>query len=220
MKLIERLKADAAPQWTDYTRHAFVDLLGNGTLPQACFRHYLVQDYLFLIQFARAYALCVYKSPDVADMRQGLEGVKAILDVELDLHVEFCGSWGMTRVDIENAPEDTPTMAYTRFVLDAGMSGDLLDLQVALAPCILGYADIGAYLAGAGGDRSDNAYRRWIQEYSGEAYQEVAEAFSDWLERTGERYLTGYRYPKLLSLFEKACRLESDFWQMGLDVNA
>ena len=135
----------------DYTRHAFVeDTRQLGTLPLEAFKHYLVQDYLFLIQFARAYALGVYKSPSLADMRHSLEGVKAILDVELDLHIELCGRWGMDRArKSRQAPEDTPTMAYTRFVLDAGMSGDLLDLQAALAPCVIGYAEIGETAAAA-----------------------------------------------------------------------
>ena len=163
MSLFERLKADAGPQWSDYTRHEFVQQLGAGTLPLSCFKHYLVQDYLFLIQFARAYALGVYKSPSVADMRQSLEGVKAILDDELDLHVEMCRSWGMERDMIEQAPEDTPTMAYTRFVLDAGMAGDLLDLQAALAPCVIGYAEIGARLTAEGCDTDRNPYARWIR---------------------------------------------------------
>lgn len=218
MTLFERLKADAAPQWADYTRHAFVEDLGAGTLPLACFRHYLVQDYLFLIQFARAYALGVYKSHSVSDMRQSLEGVKAILDVELDLHLELCGSWGMDRASIEAAPEDTPTMAYTRFVLDAGMAGDLLDLQAALAPCVIGYAEIGARLAATGCDSDANPYQRWIREYAGKAYQDLAGDFARWMDDTGAQVLTESRYPRVLSLFEKACRLESDFWQMGLNA--
>jgi len=217
MSIFERLKSDAAPQWADYTHHEFVGQLGDGTLPAQCFRHYMVQDYLFLIQFARAYALGVYKSPSVSDMRQSLDGVKAILDVELELHIEVCERWGLTRADIESAPEDTPTMAYTRFVLDAGMSGDLLDLQAALAPCILGYAEIGARLkAEVNGGGAENPYRRWIDEYSGEAYQDIADGFATWFDRKAYETLTEHRYPRVLSLFEKACRLESDFWQMGL----
>lgn len=218
MQLFERLKADAAPQWAAYTEHAFVDQLGGGTLPLTAFKHYLVQDYLFLIQFARAYALGIYKSPSVDDMRQSLEGVKAILDVELDLHLELCSSWGMSRDDIESAPEDTPTMAYTRFVLDAGMAGDLLDLQVALAPCIIGYAEIGAALHKAGAATDGNPYTRWINEYGGEAYQDLARGFGEWMDQTASIYLTEARYPRLSSLFEKAARLEADFWQMGLDA--
>jgi len=220
MTLFDRLKADAAPQWAAYTRHAFVSQLGEGTLPQACFRHYLVQDYLFLIQFARAYALGVYKSPSLADMRQSLLGVKAILDVELDLHLEMCGGWGMSREEIETAPEDTPTMAYTRFVLDAGMAGDLLDLQAALAPCVIGYAEIGARLAEDGCARGENPYSRWIEEYAGDAYQELSKGFIAWIDATAGQVLTEQRYPRVLSLFEKACRLESDFWQMGLNAKS
>ncbi|WP_306148680.1 MULTISPECIES: thiaminase II [unclassified Roseibium] len=218
MKLFERLKADAAPQWASYVDHEFVRKLGRGDLPLSAFKHYLVQDYLFLIQFARAYALGIYKSPTVGDMRQSLEGVKAILDVELDLHLELCGSWGMTRENIESAPEDTPTMAYTRFVLDAGMSGDLLDLQAALAPCVIGYAEIGATLIKAGTATDSNPYSRWIQEYGSDAYQDLAKGFAEWIDATGDVYLTDARYPRLLSLFEKASRLEADFWQMGLDA--
>ena len=218
MKIFERLKADAAPQWADYVDHSFVRQLGTGELPLEAFKHYLVQDYLFLIQFARAYALGIYKSPSVDDMQQSLEGVKAILDVELDLHLELCGSWGMSRSDIESAPEGTPTMAYTRFVLDAGMAGDLLDLQAALAPCIIGYAEIGAALKNKGSATEDNPYTRWINEYGSDEYQELAQGFAEWMDKTAEVYLTEARYPRLSSLFEKASRLESGFWQMGLDA--
>lgn len=218
MTLFERLKADAAPQWADYTRHHFVRQLGDGSLPEAAFRHYLVQDYLFLLQFARAYALGVYKSPSLADMRFSLDGLKAILEVELDLHVGLCEGWGMSRADLQAAPEDTQTMAYTRFVLDAGMAGDLLDLQAALAPCILGYADIGARLLAATGEGTQTDYRRWIEEYGGEDYQKVAADFQSWFEATAADVMTPARYPRVLAIFEKACRLESDFWQMGLDA--
>ena len=64
--LFERLKADCAEDWHDYTHHEFVEGLGRGDLPLAAFQDYLVQDYLFLIQFARAYALSIYKSRSLA----------------------------------------------------------------------------------------------------------------------------------------------------------
>ena len=68
--LFARLRADCAEEWRAYTHHAFVAALGRGTLELAAFRSYLVQDYLYLIQYARAYALAVYKDPDVAGMRR------------------------------------------------------------------------------------------------------------------------------------------------------
>src|SRR5690606_16656978 len=83
MSLFDRLKSAAADDWNAYVDHAFVRGLGDGSLPQAAFRNYLVQDYLFLVQFARAHALAAYKSRTLADMRAAREGLAAILD-EID----------------------------------------------------------------------------------------------------------------------------------------
>ena len=60
MDLFDRLKAAALPDWNAYVDHRFVRQMGEGTLPEPVFRTYLVQDYLFLIQFARAWALAAY----------------------------------------------------------------------------------------------------------------------------------------------------------------
>ena len=52
MSFFERLKTGAFAEWRAYTEHPFTAGLADGTLPEVAFRHYLVQDYLFLIEFA------------------------------------------------------------------------------------------------------------------------------------------------------------------------
>ena len=218
--LFERLKTDCLKDWQSYTHHPFVEQMGEGTLPEPAFRDYLVQDYLFLIQFARAYALSIYKSRSLSEMRNGLEGLKAILDVEMDLHVRLCAGWGISSDELEATPEKGETVAYTRFVLDAGNAGDLLDLYVALAPCMIGYGEIGSRLAGDKGPLSadDNPYAEWINEYSSIAYQEIAQATVENLDHLASEMMTESRYPRLKKLFAAASRLEADFWQMGLNA--
>src|SRR5258705_3961115 len=154
MSFFERLKAAASAEWRAYTEHPFTEGLADGSLAEAAFRHYLVQDYLFLIEFARAYALSVYKSPSLADMREAAAGLSAILDVEMNLHVKLCAGWGLSAADLEQAPPAVEMLAYTRYVLDAGMRGDLLALKVALAPCVIGYAEIATRLARQPGARA------------------------------------------------------------------
>jgi thiaminase (transcriptional activator TenA) len=218
MDIFDRLKAAAAAEWQSYVDHAFVRQMGAGTLPQAAFRTYLMQDYLFLIQFARAYALATYKSRTVDDIRAAQAGLAAILD-EMELHVRLCGRWGLSPQDIERAGEHQATVAYTRFVLDCGAAGDLLDLHVALAPCVIGYAEIGRNLTPQGIDAlDDHPYREWIAEYAGEAYQGVAAQARRHLDGLATRAMTERRFEELAALFGKASRLEADFWQMGLDA--
>ncbi|MFA0675258.1 TenA family protein, partial [Vibrio sp. 10N.222.51.A6] len=158
--------------WQDYTEHDFVKTLANGTLAQPCFLHYLKQDFLFLKQYARAYALAIYKAKTLADMRRALPSVHALLDSEISHHVTYCGQWGLTESDLENESEDFGTVAYTRYVLDAGMTGDLVDLYTALAPCSLGYAVIGkALLESSDTVLEGNPYASWLQLYGGEEFQ-------------------------------------------------
>jgi thiaminase/transcriptional activator TenA len=216
MSFFERLKAQASVEWRAYAEHPFTEAMANGSLPEAAFRHYLVQDYLFLIEFARAYALSVYKSPTLADMREGAAGLSAILDVEMDLHVKLCLGWGLSTADLEAAPPAPEMLAYTRYVLDAGMRGDLLALKVALAPCVIGYAEIASRLAARpGANAPDNPYRVWIGEYAGAPYQEVAANARVHLDRLAARYATPAREAELAAIFKEATRLEADFWEMG-----
>lgn len=216
MTVFEQLKAAAHAEWVAYTEHPFTNAMADGTLPQVAFRHYLVQDYLFLIEFARAYALSLYKSPSLADMREAASGISAILDVEMQLHVKLCSEWGLSPDDLERAPAAPEMLAYTRYVLDAGMRGDLLSLKIALAPCVIGYAEIATRLAQKPGALDpSNPYRVWIGEYAGSAYQAVAAKAAAHIDDLHSRYATPARQPELIAVFSEATRLEAEFWEMG-----
>jgi len=214
----EWLKGEADAEWRAYVEHPFTTAMADGSLPQPAFRRYLVQDYLFLIEFARAYALAAYKAPQLSDMREAAAALSAILDVEMNLHVKLCAGWGLSPDDLERAPPAPEMLAYTRYVLDTGMRGDLLGLKVALAPCVIGYAEIGNRLAATAGVGAENPYRVWIDEYAGAAYQEVARKARADLDRLAERYATPARETELLAIFKEATRLEADFWEMGWRV--
>jgi thiaminase/transcriptional activator TenA len=217
LDLFSHLRDACADEWRAYTDHAFVRGLSDGTLPETCFRHYLGQDYLFLIHFARAYALAAYKADNLSDIRQAAAGLFAIIDVEMALHVEFCAGWGLDEDEMAALPEAEETMAYTRYVLEKGVQGDLLDLHVALAPCVLGYAEIGRALAECPTAHIEaNPYTPWIDMYASDEYQAVAADEQATMNRLmAERGGPG-RLPSLTETFRQATRLEAAFWEMGM----
>jgi len=219
MALFARLKAAAAEQWECYVQHDFVRMLGEGSLPEPAFRFFLMQDYLYLIQYARAHALAAYKARTLADIRAAKDALAALVDVEIHLHLRMCKRWGLEAADVEATPEHPATVAYTRYMLDVGMSGDLLDLHVALIPCTLGYAEIGRRLAPNGVQALDpeHPYREWIGEYGGDAFQQMAAESRVRLDALAQRYSGEQRLDELAHIFATAARLEADFWQMGLD---
>ncbi len=208
----------AAPDWNAYTRHAFVQGLGDGTLPRAAFLNYLVQDYLFLIQFSRAWALAVVKAGDLDEMRACAATVHVLLDHEMSLHVQTCAAAGIDTDAMLRTPEAITNIAYTRYVLDAGLSGDFLDLLAALMPCVLGYGEIGARLAAEAAP--DTPYRDWIDTYAGADYQDACQQAGALLDgailrRLGEQPQTSPRWQQLITRFATATRLEAGFWDLG-----
>jgi thiaminase/transcriptional activator TenA len=115
-------------------------------------------------------------------------------------------------------PEDPANMAYTRYVLERGLAGDGLDLAVALAPCIVGYAEVAAFLLSSPDTiLDDNPYREWIETYADEDYQDVAWGHASHLDRLMAARGGPGRIAALSKTFHDATRLEIGFWQMGVD---
>src|SRR6266481_7448993 len=217
--LFHRLRAASGAIWPAYTRHDFVLSLARGDLPEAAFRRYLVQDYLFLLHFARAWGLAVYKSETLAEMRRAQSLATATLETEIGLHIEYCRGWGLSEAAMVEESEALETIAYTRFVLDRGLAGDRLDLEVALAPCIVGYAEIATERMADPATRHDgNPYREWLDMYAGAEYQSLARDAEAALDEQFARRGGEGRFASLAANFATAAQLESDFWRMGLEA--
>jgi len=205
--------------WHAYTNHAFVKRLGDGSLPQEAYIRYLIQDYIFLVHFSRAWALAVVKSETLSEMKLASATVDALVNIEMKHHVDICAGYGIDEQTLFDATEEPENLAYTRFVLDAGLSGDLVDLLAALAPCIFGYGEIGARLAKHAS--SDNPYAEWIETYASDTYQQVCVEVGELIDaalvrRIGSDFGDSPRWERLTERFVTASRLEAGFWNMAL----
>ena len=207
----------AGAEWDRYVTHDFVRQLAAGSLPRDSFLHYLQQDYVFLLHFARSWSLVFAKSDRLSEMRAASSIAHGLLNGEMPLHVEICGREGISEEMLERTPESPANMAYTRYVQATGYSGDILDLLAALAPCVFGYGEIGMTHAQSGGPYGD-----WTATYGGADYQRVCRevgALTDAaLEaRLGPDWPALPRAATLARHFTQATQLEVGFWQMGLD---
>ena len=173
--------------------------MGDGTLPVQNFKYYMIQDYLFLVQFARANALSAYKSSSLKDIGRSVQQV-VTLQEEIKLHIDFCKEYGLEEADIIGQEEDqgtappmlhwqrstdtnAATTAYTRYVLDIGQSQDWLALQVALLPCLIGYGIIARRLHDDPQTvREGSRYWEWIKQYVGQEYVDAMMRGSDLIE--------------------------------------
>lgn len=215
MTILQRLTAAAEPHWHHYVHHRFVEQLANATLDKASFQHYLKQDYLYLLQYNRALALAMYKSDSFAQMDKVRESIN-LLFKEIQIHIGYCREWGIDEAALMRTTESTACVAYTRYVLDAGMTGNLAELYAALLPCAAGYAEIGKRIAESGISPKGNPYQMWIDAYAADDFQVVVQQMVETLEQLcgglGEQQME-----KIQQIFTTATRMEIAFWQMGLD---
>lgn len=218
MDLFDTLKDQCRDEWQAYIDHPFPARLAEGSLPRSTFKHYLIQDYMFLKHFSRGWALVVYKADSVSVMQSAVTVLDGLLNHEMAMHVEYCSQWGISQEQLEQAREARGNMAYTRYVLDTGLAGDLLDLMTALAPCVIGYAEIGRNCANKVGDDIENhPFGKWIATYSGEEFQQLAASVQQLMNELYGREAQSARFTKLSRIFMDATRLEQGFWDMGLE---
>lgn len=204
--------------WAAYTQHEFICQLGNGTLPAKAYLDYLQQDYLFLLHYARAYALQIYKSTSLAQMQEALPSLRGLIEQEIAHHLAYCRAQGLTQQQIEQLREAPGTIAYTRFVLDTGMADDRLALMVAQAPCGLGYGEIGQALHEQS-TSGDHPYQDWLDIYCGATFQQDVHQSKVLLDSyLSDVPLHSERGQSLCRIFHTATRMEAAFWQQSLDA--
>ncbi|KAK0099872.1 hypothetical protein ONS95_013301 [Cadophora gregata] len=207
-------RRDVQTPWKEHTEHAFVAGLADGTLPVESFKYYLIQDYLFLVQFARANSLAAYKAKTITDIAAAAKIVGHIHH-EMELHISYCQEFGVSKEEIEASEESHACTAYTRYVLDIGQSQDWFALQVALAPCLIGYGEIAKRLhADPGTKRDGNIYGKWIENYVADDYVEAVKVGSALLERNAVLQ-SPHRIEELVKIFIHATKMETGFWDMG-----
>lgn len=208
--------------------------IGDGTLPLDRFRHFVRQDYVYLVDYGRLLALGCARAPELATMRRFAELTQAILVTEMDLHRAFAADWGIAAAELEAEPPTATTRAYTDFLLRTAALGDFADLVAALLPCMWGYAEVGARLAAlqppaaaptsrapaSGPDAAAastpptpraNPYARWIATYADPDFQALASWCRELTDRLGAAADAPTR-ARLHDVFTASSRHELAFW--------
>lgn len=209
----DELRQSAAPIWEADLGHPFVRGIADGTLPTEKFKFYLIQDYLFLLDYSRVFAHGVIKAPDEATMALFSQLLNETLNTEMDLHRGYCEKFGISAAEMEQAPVAPTTHAYTRHLLSVAQSGTLADIIAGVLPCQWGYAEIGTTLAQQGGS-PEQLYQEWIDMYASEEFL----ALGKWLrgllnELTAES--SSAEKERLKRHFLFSSRYEYLFWEMA-----
>jgi thiaminase/transcriptional activator TenA len=209
----DSLRSLADPIWTAQREHPFVRGIGDGTLDPEKFGFWLRQDYVYLIDYSRVFALATARAPDLATMQAFSRLLHETLTQEMELHRSYVAEFGITVEDLEHEAKAPTTQGYTDFLVRAAAIGDYAELIGALLPCMWGYSWLGQELLAAGLP-SEERYARWIEMYASPEFADLAQ----WCRALLDRACDG-RSPSALKNVEKAflisSRYELAFWEMA-----
>jgi thiaminase/transcriptional activator TenA len=197
--------------WAAQKDHPFVVELAEGSLDEAAFRHWIEQDYRYLLDYARVYAVAGAKARDERTMTELLEIAHVTLDEEMDLHREFAGEYGITGEELEAVRKAPTCEAYTGFLVRTAYEGSVPEIVAALYPCGQGFLDIAEHAADLA--PGEHRYTPWIDTYTSEAFREVVGLLRGMVDRYGEAY-PGER-DAMREAFLTSARLEYRFWEMA-----
>ena len=171
MSFSRSLKERAARVWEDGYGHPFVQELGSGVLDREKFKFYLLQDYQYLLSYAKVFALGALKSGSEYLMSRFSASQDAILNREMNIHREYMSAFGVTREEMERARPSLFNRAYTANMLALGYSGGACEIIAAVFPCAWTYSDYARRLAADyRGALAGNFYRPWIEGYASDEF--------------------------------------------------
>lgn len=192
--------------------HPFIEGLTTGSLDRDAFRFYVVQDALYLSDYARALAVCAAKAPHEGATKMFSEHAAGAIAVERQLHESFFADFGMSEEQVR-ATEMAPTnLAYTSYLLAVTYGGSFTEALGAVLPCYWIYWEVGKALSERGSP--DPLYQRWIETYGGEEFAEIVRAVLSLTDRIGPELSAGDR-ARAAARFVTTSRYEWMFWDMG-----
>jgi thiaminase/transcriptional activator TenA len=206
------LRRAADSIWEAQHQHPFVRGIGDGTVDVERFKRWLRQDYLFLVEYCRVFALAAARSPDLATLRRFADLLQATAVTEMDLHRAYAAGFGITAEELEAEPMADVTRGYTDFLLRRAALGDFAELAAALLPCMWGYSEIGQRLAERGRP-ADERCAAWIDAYADPEFAELAAWCRDLVDRQAADAGPAVR-DRMREAFLVSSRYELAFWDV------
>lgn len=214
MKFSQRLVEKVVPLWQKNHMHPFVQGIGDGTLEKEKFRFYMIQDYLFLIDYAKLFAIGAVKAKDLVTMGKFAALLDATINEEMELHRQYANRFGISLNELEAAKPSPTTLAYTHYMLHVSQNGTLAELVSSLLPCMWSYWEIGKALNEREGADEHEFYGEWIKMYASDDFGKLALWCIDLLDELAEGKSES-ELDTLEEIFLNTTRFEYMFWEMS-----
>lgn len=217
MKTTEALLAATQEIWESYNEHPFVLGIQNGTLDKEKFRYYIIQDYLYLEDYAKTFAVGVAKAKSL-EIANLFAKYISVMNGELNVHSGYLARLGVTQDEIDSTPRSLDNLSYTSYMLRVAYEEGEAEILVAILSCAYSYEIIAKKIVQNNpASINDEFYGDWIKGYVFEDYAKENVILLNELNSLTETY-TEKQIQHLIDIFVACSRYELAFWEMSWTV--
>ena len=215
MTFCNRLMEENLPIWEQCLNSAFLQKLGEGTLPWDCFKGYIVDDSLYLREYAKVFAWGMAKAEDMEEIRTYYELLSFVNEGEGATRLCYLERLSLTDAVIQRLPQRPENLAYTRAMIATARDGaGAAECMMACLPCMVSYGWVLTRLLERFPGVGDTPYWPLVRDYAGAEYRAACERWAAFTEKicTG---LEPARERRCAEIFRACSVHELRFWEMS-----
>ena len=224
--VVSRMSAATEEIWENCHRHPFVQGIADGSLDHDKFCFYMLQDYVYLFDYARVFAIGVAKAKDPEVMRIFANYVQQIMSGEMDIHRGYMKRLGISPEDAERTVPSLDNLSYTSYMIRIAYDDGAAEVAAAILSCALSYEAIAERMVAEHpgtparpGAADHPFYGEWVQGYASPGYHAANLELIDLTERLAEG-LDEARLQHLIDVFVNCSRYELLFWDMAWEMRS
>ena len=218
MKLIEKMIAAAADILAECNEHPFVKGIEDGTLASEKFKYYIMQDYLYLIEYTKVFGIGIAKAKSPKTTKLFASYVHLLTDCEMDIHRGYMGKLGITEEELVKMPRALDNLSYTSYMLRVAYEGGEAEVLAAILSCAYSYEVIARNIIKNDPNAVDHDfYGEWIKGYASDEYRAENAKLMEMLESLTVHY-TDEQKQHIFDIYVTCSRYELAFWELAWNM--
>jgi thiaminase/transcriptional activator TenA len=206
--------------WAEYHQHPFVKGIADGTLDREKFRYYIIQDYLYLIEYTKVFGIGIAKAKSAEVTKLFASYVHLLTEGEMDIHRGYMGIFGVTEKELADTPRALDNLSYTSYMLRIAYEEGEAEVLAAILSCAYSYEMIARNIVRNNPASVDHKfYGDWIKGYASDEYSKENAVLFEILEKLTEHY-TDEQKRHIVDIYVACSRYELAFWDLSWDMKS
>ena len=207
---------NASPLIAVTEKHPFLVAMVDGTLNDENFKYYVVQDALYLDDFAD----CLRRLSVMAESQTDTDRLEAFAkgaeEAEKSLHNSFFKQWNISADGMEQMPN---CLLYTSYMKRVVATRPYEEGLAALLPCFWVYMHVGKCMLKLRDELGDTVKRlpqfdAWIDMYGGDDFEKEVKDYIEMVDIACKK-VDAATWKEMQKHFMMCCRLEHHFWDQA-----